>query len=56
MKQVILASRKGPRREQATIVAAEAEEQMGTALFWSKCLRPYGRSKSMFVCKLLRRE
>ena len=35
-RQVILVSRKGsgPRREQATIVAAEAEEQMGTLVVW----------------------
>ena len=33
-RQVILASRKGPRREQATIVAAEAEELMGTLVVW----------------------
>ena len=33
-RQVILVSREGPRREQATIVAAEAEEQMGTLVVW----------------------
>ena len=33
-RQIILASRQGPRREQATIVAAEAEEQMGTLVVW----------------------